>query len=356
LAEGFRAAATPGVTTATTGTSSATLPGSVMSGDFLLAIFGCGATTGTVSLSGGPGGWTQIDFQQNAGGTVALYTKTAGSSDASSTVTATASAATGTSSFQIVAYAGCDPYNPVLIFSSLVESSSMSALTTPAVSTTIDGAMTINVALLKTAAATWSIPSSYVVRSTATSPSGTAVPGGVIFDDNRNNDLNSITSSTTYGGQTATCSLSAGHGYVASISLLPATVSVLPDADVSNPGNWTATPSGSLWSAIGTYPVSFSDLITSPSVPSAAAYTGGLAACPSPGINTGFALIFWAQDVSASSGSIVVTFYNGATVVTTWTITLTSSWVQYVLPFTQGEAAGIQGSSTLAFSLSATAS
>jgi hypothetical protein len=327
-----------------------------MSGDFLLAVFACGATTGTAALSGGPGGWTALDFQLTAGEMYALWYKIAGSSDASATLTATASAATGTSSLQVVAYAGCDPYNPVLIYSPLIESSTMSALTTPVVSTPIDGAMTINIALLKTAAATWSTPSSYVVRSVATSPSGTVVPAGVIFDDNKNNDLNSVTSGTNYGGQTATCSLSASHGYVASISLLPATVSVLPSSDVSNPGGWTALPSGPLYAAIDDYPVSFSTYITSPSVPSAAQYNGGLATCPSPGINTGFAFILWVQDVSASSGSTVVTFYNGGTVVTTWTITVTSTWTQFVLPFTQSEAAGIQGSSSLTYDLSATAS
>lgn len=359
MAEGFRAAATPGINTATTGTAAATIPPSVVTGDFLLAVFGCTTSTGTASLSGGPGGWTQIDFQCPATGVVAMWSlwwKTAGATDANTTITATASSATGTASLQVVAYAGCDVYNPVLIFSSVLESSTLSSFVTPTVSTTIDGAMVINVAMLKVANCTWSIPGSYVQRSVAVAPAAAAVPGGVIFDDNHNNDVNSVTSGTNYGGQTATCSLSNGHGYVASIALLPSTIACLPASDTSNPGNWVPTPSGSLWSAIDDYPVTLSTYITSPAVPSAAQYTATLGTCPSPGINTGFAVGIEAAYVSASSGTVVVTLANGGTTVQSWTVTLSSTATMYYLPLTQTQAAGIQGSSSLTVELSATAS
>ena len=179
---------------------------------------------------------------------------------------------------------------PVLVSNiAVLGATATTTMTTPTVSTTIDGCITVNIVMARSAAsgATWTLPGGYVARSTALWGSGSFVIDGIAFDDNHNNDVNSVTSSTLYGGVTATCTSSDADAYTAAIALRPATVRAYPVSDASNPGRSTATPSGSLYAAIDEDPIVTSQYVTSPAVPSAAAFTVNVGAIPSPGVTSG---------------------------------------------------------------------
>lgn len=118
-----------------------------------------------------------------------------------------------------------------------------------------------------------------------------------------------------------------------------------PISDISS--SWTRSPSGAnLYTAIDEYPFSISDSIQSPDFnffPGLDWPTEhGLRAATDPGYYAdGWAVLLEGQKFGAATNNIRVDLKNGATVLATWTITLTTSVADYLLALAPSDAAAI---------------
>lgn len=208
----FVAAAGADGTTSTT-TASATIPGTVVEGDFMLAFWTTEASATPFTYTN-PSGWTVLDSRtvENVLHSRVLW-KVAGPSDAGAAVTGTISGTGARQGMTVVAYRDVDSIDGYAVSTSTASSTTR---TTPSYSTTVEDCVTVAaVAGRDTTDITWTSPGSHTERNEQ-NITGNGGKTCVVSDD-----LTQVAVSTDVGGDTFTASVATSRTVQWTIALQP---------------------------------------------------------------------------------------------------------------------------------------
>lgn len=229
MAVAFRASSSA---TADTNSINVVLPGSVQAGDALLIVVGVNVLD-TIST---PSGWTLLDSRAGGSSRFTLYGKTAVAGDAGATVNFTTATSVVKMSAFALAWSGADTATPFHRVAGVAESTSQATHVTPTVTTTIDGCLIAQMAMVKSSGATsWTESTGLTERvevlHTGSAPNGAAAGDGIAEP------------AGTYGGAVFTSDVAGGQGGMWTVAIAPAvtSVTVRPVSDVTTAG-WTAVP------------------------------------------------------------------------------------------------------------------
>lgn len=130
-----------------------------------------------------------------------------------------------------------------------------------------------------------------------------------------------------------------------------------PTGDVSNAGSWTDQSSGTtnLYSFIDETTSDTADYVISPTTPSAATIEFTLTSIPDPAVSTNHVYSFVARKPSVGAPlSLTASLYQGVTLIRSEVVVLTTTFTQYNVTLTGGEADAITNYSDLRLRFSAT--
>jgi hypothetical protein len=294
-----------------------------------------GSADGTCNITT-PSGWTLIDGEQDIHITVAWFKKVIGVSDPGSTVTLAYTGTTGVKASAVMTvHAGCDTTDPVAEFTVIHDTATANAHVFGDVTTLNNGEMVVGFLAerVAVAATSFSVSSGAVIRASDLLGTGGNVDGAAV-------DTGSPVSAsgTSSGGWTITSSgTSSGHVYMITIGLKPLVVAqtVLPASDILTT-SWTKIGAPSTFAGV-TSDSSDATYGESAASPTSLSFEVKLATAPAALQSLTFRL---RMTGGASSGSAVISLVQNTTILQSATVSLTSSFADYVLALTGGGVSG----------------
>ena len=342
MAIAFRASAESHVTT---GSLTITIPSAVQAGDVLLLIGGMNDAGVSANDWATPSGWAALDTRRVPSNLfAAAYTRVAQSGDPGSTVTLS-TAGTGKACAIIAAYSGIDPSGPINISAVASETTNTASHTTPTVTTTASDTRVIIAAVQSDSATqSWNTPSGYTKRQDSLDNVNL---GGHVTATVQDRAASTVGS---YGGEALVAGAASSTAVMYTIAIAPAstTQTARPVSDVSNTGvvGVPAPGGGSgvyarVGAVVDTEYAEYSD---------SGDLVVGVSALADPNTGSGHVVKFRARYAAgASGGSVTTKLLQGATLIASWTDTVTSSFADITHTLTSTQANAITDYTLLRF-------